>query len=227
MKENSSDSKQELSLLISFHEKDSLLPWPDRKRGCLGYRGLSSPTFINPCFRYSPIVNIKNFDFKNPRFSNVCLVNIANWDFKNPRFSNIRVFDIHCRLISKTQIYKSWIFSPTFINPCFRYSPTVNIEKTEEIFRHLSGEYRKLRFQKIRDFQTSVFSIFTCSEYRKDGCLKISDFFKSKFSIFTIGEYRKHGFIKVGEKNPRFRPGPFIVLNFPGKFLLSYYTAMV
>ena len=27
-----------------------------------------SPTFINPCFRYSPIVNIENLDFKNPRF---------------------------------------------------------------------------------------------------------------------------------------------------------------
>ena len=26
---------------------------PDRKRGCLGYRGFLSPTFINPCFRYS------------------------------------------------------------------------------------------------------------------------------------------------------------------------------
>ena len=45
-------------------------------------------------------------------------------------------------------------FSP---NPSFRYS-------------------QKLGFQKIRDFQTSV------------------------FSIFAIGEYRKHGFIKVGEK---------------------------
>ena len=89
-------------------------------------------------------------------------------------------------------------------------------------FKHLSSEYRKLRFKKIRGFQTSVFSIFSCSEYRKHGCLKISDFLKSKFSIFTIGEYRKHGFIKVGEKNPwypryprnlRFRPGrqlPFI-----------------
>ena len=58
-------------------------------------------------------------------------------------------------------------------------------------FKHLSSEYRKLRFKKIRGFQTSVFSIFTYSEYRKHGCLKISDFLKSKFSIFTIGEYRK------------------------------------
>ena len=70
-------------------------------------------------------------------------------------------------------------------------------------FKHLSSEYRKLRFKKIRGFQASVFSIFTYtgySEHRKHGCLKISDFLKSKFSIFTIGEYRKHGFIKVGEK---------------------------
>ena len=36
-----------------------------------------SPTFINPCFRYSPVVNIENLDLKNPRLS------------------NIRVFDIH------------------------------------------------------------------------------------------------------------------------------------
>ena len=36
-----------------------------------------SPTFINPCFRYSPIVNIENLYLKNPRLS------------------NIRVFDIH------------------------------------------------------------------------------------------------------------------------------------
>ena len=67
-------------------------------------------------------------------------------------------------------------------------------------FKHLSSEYRKLRFKKFRGFQTSVFSIFTYSEYRKHGCLKISDFLKSKFSIFTIGEYRKNGFIKVGGK---------------------------
>ena len=38
-----------------------------------------SPTFINPCFRYSPIANIENLDLKNPRFS------------------NIRLFDIHYR----------------------------------------------------------------------------------------------------------------------------------
>ena len=53
---------------------------PGRKRGFLGYRGLFSPNFINPCFRYSPIVNIKNLDFKksdifkHPSFT----VNIEN-----------------------------------------------------------------------------------------------------------------------------------------------------
>ena len=64
---------------------------------------------------------------------------------------------------------------------------------------------------EIRDFQTSVFSIFTIGEYRKHGSLKTSDFLKSQFliftrqmleirdfqtsvfSIFTVGEYRKHG----------------------------------
>ena len=35
-----------------------------------------SPTFINPSFRYSPIVNIENLDFKNPIFSNIRLFDI-------------------------------------------------------------------------------------------------------------------------------------------------------
>ena len=46
---------------------------PDRKRG---YCGLFSLTFINPSFRYLPIVNIENLDFKNPRFSNIRLFDI-------------------------------------------------------------------------------------------------------------------------------------------------------
>ena len=87
---------------------------------------------------------------------------------------------------------------------------------------------------EIRDFQTSVFSIFAMGEYRKHGfinpCFRYSEntdvenlgflksqfsiftrhmfenlgFLKSKFSIFTTGEYRKHGFIKVGEKNRQY-----------------------
>ena len=61
------------------------------------------------------------------------------------------------------------------------------------------SEYRKHGCLKISDFFRSKFSIFAIGEYRKHGCLKISDFFRSKFSIFAIGEYRKHGFIKVGE----------------------------
>ena len=35
-----------------------------------------SPTFIDPCFRYSPVVNIENFDLKNLRFSNIRVFNI-------------------------------------------------------------------------------------------------------------------------------------------------------
>ena len=35
-----------------------------------------SPTFINPCFRYSVIVNIENLHFKNPRFSNIPVFDI-------------------------------------------------------------------------------------------------------------------------------------------------------
>ena len=89
--------------------------------------------------------------------------------------------------------------SPTFINPCFRYSPIANIEnldlKKSEIFKHPCFRYSPY------------------IGYRKHGCLKISDFFKSQFSIFTrqmsektsvfsifiIGEYRKHGCSKVSD----------------------------
>ena len=39
--------------------------------------GFSSPTFINPSFRYLPIVNIENLDFKNPRFSNIHIFDIC------------------------------------------------------------------------------------------------------------------------------------------------------
>ena len=46
-----------------------------------------SPTFINPCFRYTPIVNIENLDLKNPKiFKHLCfsiftyMVNIENTD---------------------------------------------------------------------------------------------------------------------------------------------------
>ena len=51
-----------------------------------------SPTFINPCFRYSPIANIENLDLKNPRFSI-----FTRQMSENPRFSNILLFDIHYR----------------------------------------------------------------------------------------------------------------------------------
>ena len=40
-----------------------------------------------------------------------------------------------------------------------------------------NSEYRKLGFQKIRDFQTSVFY----GEYRKHGCLKTSVFWNLSF----------------------------------------------
>ena len=35
-----------------------------RKFGYLGYRGYFSPTFINPIFRFSPIVKYENLDYK-------------------------------------------------------------------------------------------------------------------------------------------------------------------
>ena len=55
---------------------------------------------------------------------------------ENADFSDIDIADI------------TDFISPTFINPCFRYSPIANIENLE--------------LKKFRDFQTSVFSIFTC-----------------------------------------------------------------
>ena len=97
----------------------------------------------------------------------------------------------------------SRIFFSNFYKSVFSIFTYRKLEfQKSEIFKHLSKTgISKIRdFQhpcfrkKIRDFQTSVFSIFTIGEYRKHGCLK------TKFSIFTIGEYRKHGFIKVGEK---------------------------
>ena len=54
-------------------------------------------------------------------------------------------------------------FSPTFINPTFRFSPII--------------KYGKLGLQKIRDFQPSVFSIFAYSQTRKLGFQK-SEIFK-------------------------------------------------
>ena len=59
---------------IDFATEIYLLKRPDQKHGCLRYRGFFSPTFINPCFRYSPIVNIETWiskirDFQTSMFS--------------------------------------------------------------------------------------------------------------------------------------------------------------
>ena len=45
-----------------------------RKRGCLDTSDIADifyPTFINPTFRFSPIVKYENLDYKDPRFSNI------------------------------------------------------------------------------------------------------------------------------------------------------------
>ena len=50
-----------------------------RKRGCLDTSDIPdifSPTFINSTFRFSPIVEYQNLDYKNPRFSNISLFDI-------------------------------------------------------------------------------------------------------------------------------------------------------
>ena len=60
-----------------------------------------SEIFKRPCFRYLPTANIENSDFKksevfkHPCFRYSPIVNIENSHFKNPRFSNIRLFYIH------------------------------------------------------------------------------------------------------------------------------------
>ena len=51
-------------------------------------------------------------------------------------------------------------------------------------YKSVIGEYRKLGFQKVRDFQTFVFSIYTIGQYRKHRCLKTADFFE--ISVFDI-----------------------------------------
>ena len=40
----------------------------------LGFQ--KSEIFKHPSFRYSPVVNIENLDFKNPRFSNIRVFDI-------------------------------------------------------------------------------------------------------------------------------------------------------
>ena len=63
------------------------------------------------------------------------------------------------------------IFSPTFINSTFRFSPMVKYENLAWI-------------TKTRDFQTSVFSIFACSQIRKLGSQK-SEIFKHPSSRYS------------------------------------------
>ena len=112
---------------------------PDRKRG---YRGFFSPTFINPCFRYSPKVNIENLDFKNPRFS--------------------------------TSVFSIFTYSEYRKHGCLKISD----------FKHLSSEYRKLRFQKIRGFQTSP--CIMCVQYI-GGCSVHRGMFSTSGGVQYIG----------------------------------------
>ena len=50
-----------------------------RKHRCLDTSDIAdifSPTFINPTFRFSPVVKYENLDYKSPRFSNIRLFDI-------------------------------------------------------------------------------------------------------------------------------------------------------
>ena len=60
-----------------------------------------SPTFINPCFRYSPIANIENLDLKKSEI------------FKHPCFRYSPIANIESLDLQKSEIFK---------HPSFRYS---------------------------------------------------------------------------------------------------------
>ena len=50
-----------------------------RKHRCLDTSDIAdifSPTFINPTFRFSPVVKYENLDYRSPRFSNIRLFDI-------------------------------------------------------------------------------------------------------------------------------------------------------
>ena len=90
-------------------------------------------------------------------------------------------------------------FSPTFINPTFPFSPIVQI--------------RKLGSQKIRDFLTSVFSIFAYSQIRKLGFQKSTEIFKHpSFRHLPTVRYENLDFKKKSEifKCPSFRYLPIV-----------------
>ena len=120
---------------------------------------------------------------------------------------------------SKTQIfgYPNIVdtFSPTFMNPIFRFSRIVRYEnldyknpKCSNIFSMFtSSQIQKLEFQKFEILiQAPVFSIFVYSQIRKLGLQKIwhpsfrylpFDFQTSIFSIFAYSQIRKLGFQEI------------------------------
>ena len=89
---------------------------PGRKLGFLGYFGylrLSSPAFINPTFRFLPIVNKKTWITRNPRFSNIghidfCLMsNMKSWTsrIRDFQISDFQIF-AHSQIIKKIEFFK-------------------------------------------------------------------------------------------------------------------------
>ena len=110
--------------------------------GYLGYRGYFFSDFVNPIFRFSPIVRHENLDYKNPKFSNIIsiftysqmqklefqkskiliqtsvfrylpIVKYKNLDFKNPRFSNIRLNFRYSHIVKYENLDHK---SPRFLN---------------------------------------------------------------------------------------------------------------
>ena len=120
-----------------------------QKRGCLDTSDIAdifSPTFINPTFRFSPIVKYENLDYKNPIFSNIhrfvirLQSNMKTW---MQRFSNIRLFNI--RLYSN-------------IKTC--------ISKIRDLQTSVFLILAYVKYENL-DFQTSVFLIFTYGQTGK------------------------------------------------------------
>ena len=167
-----------------------------QKHGCLDTSDIAdifSPTFINPTFRFSPIVKYETWITKIRYFQTSIISTLACSQIMKTwmrRFANIRLFNIRLysnikTCISKIRDFQTSVFfiftygrigkpryqkSEIYKHPSFRYSPIVKYEnlacKKSEIFKHLSFRYSPV------DFQTSVFSIFANSQIRKLGSQK-------------------------------------------------------
>ena len=139
-----------------------------RKYGCLDIVDTFSRTFRNPIFRFPPVVEYENLDYKNPKFSNIFSI-----------FTNSQ--------IQKLEVQKFEILIQTSVLSKFAFSQIQSLDnKKSEIFKHPSFRYSPI------DFQTSLFSIFVYSQTHKLGFQKSEIFKRPSFkSIFAYIQIRK------------------------------------